>query len=420
MPDIQTLILYCTLFISLFFEIFMLITYFEVREEIAFEALHSGKAHRDPAELPSVTIIVPSFNEETTVAATVESLLKLKYPKDKLTLLLVDDGSSDKTLEVLNTFATNPQVKVFTKENEGSKFAALNFALRHTTSDLVGCLDADSFVDPDALQHIIPYFDDEAIMAVTPTIKVHEPKTILQHVQKVEYSWGVFLRRMLSSMNALYVTPGPFSIFRTSVFQELGGYRHAHHTEDMELALRMQKNRYKIVNALGAHVYTITPEKLGALYKQRTRWTYGFLNNALDYKDMFFNKKYGNIGMFVLPIATLSIFTTLYAASNFLWSTGQKIVKYVDIHNATGWGISLPHNFSFDWFYINTGSIAIISMMTIVLSLTMLYVALKMSYGKAKIGRDVMYYLSIYMFIVPLWLGKALYNTVLGKSISWR
>ncbi|MDB5194310.1 MAG: hypothetical protein JWN50_324, partial [Parcubacteria group bacterium] len=378
MPGIQTLILYFTLFVSLFFEIFLLITYFEVREEIAFEAEHSGS---DLTDFPSVTIIVPSFNEEKTVRATVESLLELAYPKNKLTLLLVDDGSTDRTLEVLNEFKNNPQIKIFSKANEGSKFAALNFALKHTTSELVGCLDADSFVDPNALKHIIPYFKDKKIMAVTPSIKVHEPKTILQHVQKVEYSWGVFLRRMLSAVNALYVTPGPFSIFRTTVFQELGGYRHAHHTEDMELALRMQKNDYKIVNALGAHVYTVAPDKLPSLVKQRTRWSYGFLNNAIDYRDMYFNKKYGNIGVFVLPIATLSIFTTLYAASNFIWNFGKSIVKSIKIHQATGWGIGLPHHFhlSFDWFYVNTNSVALVSSMTILLSLIMLSIALKMS-----------------------------------------
>lgn len=418
MPDIQTLILYLTLFISLFFEIFLLMTYLEVKDEIKFEREHAG------AELdsyPSVSIIVPSYNEERTVRATVESLLALNYPRHLLTILLVDDGSKDRTLEVMQTYKDNPQVRIFSKQNEGSKFAALNYALKYVDTELVGCLDADSFVDPDALQQIVPYFKDETVQAVTPSIKVHEPRTILQHVQKVEYSWGVFLRRMLSSINALYVTPGPFSIFRITVFKELGGYKHAHHTEDMELALRMQKNRYKIVTALDANVYTVAPEKLNDLVKQRTRWSYGFLNNAIDYRDMYFNKSYGHIGIFVLPVATLSIFTTLYAASNFVIASVRNVLKFIRIHNATGWGLHLPHHaFSFDWFYINTSNIAIVSSMTICLSLIMLAIAIKMSDGKLKIGKDVVYYLSLYIFIVPLWLSRALYNTVLGKSITWR
>ena len=245
--------------------------------------------------------------------------MALDYPKDRFSLIVVDDGSTDGTQKSLDEFRSNPQIKIFKKEN-GGKSTALNFALEKVESELVGCLDADSFVTPDALKRIVPYFLDAEVMAVTPSIKIHEPKTILQHVQRIEYNWGVLLRRILASMNALYVTPGPFSIFRVSVFKELGPYRHAHHTEDMEMALRMQKNHYKIVNSHSAHVYTVGPEKFKGLYKQRVRWAYGFLNNAFDYRDMYFKKEYGNIGLFILPIATLSIFTTLYAAGRFVWA----------------------------------------------------------------------------------------------------
>jgi poly-beta-1,6-N-acetyl-D-glucosamine synthase len=416
MAGVQSIILYSTLFVSLFFEVFLLITYFEVRDEIKFEKDHTLK---EPKSFPSVTIIVPSFNEEKTVKATVESLLKLNYPKDKLTLLLIDDGSTDNTLKVLNTFKDNPQVRVFSKQNEGSKFAALNFGLTKTDTDLVGCLDADSFVDPNALKHIVPYFDDKGVMAVTPSIKVHDPKTILQQVQKIEYNWGIFLRRILASIDALYVTPGPFSIFRTQVFRDLGGYKHAHHTEDMEMALRMQKNRYRIVNSLSAHVYTVAPEQLKSLYKQRVRWSYGFLNNAIDYKEMFFNKKYGHIGFFVLPIATLSVFTTMYAASRLIWGATKTVWKSYELHAATNWSLHAP-KLNFDWFYWNTSLSAVLGTIAVIFALGMLLLALRTAEGKTRIGKDLVYYLSIYMFIVPLWMGKALYNTIFGRSITWR
>lgn len=416
MATLQSIILYCSLFISLFFEVFLLITYFEAREEIKAEKEYYK---REPAEYPSVTIIVPCYNEEKTVGATIESLLALNYPKDKFELILVDDGSKDNTLALLRSYESNPQIRVFTKEN-GGKASALNFVLEnHVKTELVGCLDADSFVDSDALRHMVPHFANPEIKAVTPSIKVYEPKTVLQHVQKVEYSWGIFLRRMLSSVGALYVTPGPFSIFRLDVFKELGGYRHAHQTEDMELALRMQKNHYKFVSALNAVVYTVTPAKLKTLYKQRRRWTYGFLNNAIDYRDMYFNKQYGNIGVFVLPIATVSIFFTLFAAATFVWHGLVSLWKSFAVHQAIGWSIQTPH-FSFDWFYVNTGLISVISSITIMLTVSLLMVALTMANGKLKLGKDVVYYLTIYMFIVPLWLASAAYNTIFSKSVSWR
>ena len=81
----------------------------------------------------------------------------------------------------------------------------------------------------------------------------------------------------------------------------------------------MQKNGLRIANAHNAYVYTVGPSKFDGLYKQRVRWAYGFLNNAIDYKNMYFNRRYGNIGVFVLPMATFSILSTLYAAGNFIW-----------------------------------------------------------------------------------------------------
>jgi cellulose synthase/poly-beta-1,6-N-acetylglucosamine synthase-like glycosyltransferase len=413
---IQTLILYFVLFVSLFFEIFLLITYFEVKDELKFEEEHLKKKL---SSFPSVTIIVPCFNEEATVKATVESILALDYPKDRLDLILVDDGSTDSTFKMLKSYEDSSRIRVFKKEN-GGKHTALNFALEHVRTELVGCLDADSFVAADALQRIVPYFEDKTIMAVTPSIKVHEPKTILQKVQKIEYVWGIFLRRMLASIEALYVTPGPFSIFRITVFKELGGYRHAHQTEDMEMALRMQKNRYRIANSVGAHVFTVAPPKLSPLYKQRRRWTYGYLKNAFDYRDMYFNKKYGNIGLFILPIGTLSIFSTLYAAGNFVVATVKRLIKYVQIHNATGWGMHFSYHFSFDWFFLNTGVIAIITALTIILSISLLFVGLNLAKDKVRPSLDMLYYLTIYIFIVPLWLAGAVYNSVFSRRISWR
>lgn len=411
------LILYTTLFISLFFEVFLLITYFEIRDEVKLEKDHVAL---DLLTYPSVSIIVPSYNEERTVRATIESLLKLDYPKDKITLLLVDDGSTDGTLAVLNEYKNIPYVEVMTKQNEGSKFSALNFALSHVTTELVGCLDADSFVDSQALKKIVPYFADAETMAVTPAVRIHDPKTFFQRIQHVEYMWGVLLRRVLASINGLYVTPGPFSIFRIRVFEDLGGYAFAHHTEDMEMALRMQKNGYKIANSPGAYVYTVGPDKLKSLYKQRVRWSYGFLNNAVDYRDMYFNKKYGAFGLFVLPIATFSIFSTLFAAIQLVWHYLAKIPDVITKYQAVGIGSpSMPH-VSFNWFFVNTGTGSLLTMVAVMLSLTILAFALDLTEGKVRLSRGVVFYLTIYIFIVPLWLAKATYATVRRQPITWR
>ncbi len=414
MAETQTLILYGSLFTSLFFEVFLFITYLEVREELKFEEKHIGK---DIKQFPTATIIVPCFNEEHTVGKTIKSILTLDYPRNKLSVILVNDGSTDRTMRELNKFKNHPQIKILSKKN-GGKHTALNLALEKVESELVGCLDADSFVNSDALKRIVPFFDDSNIMAVIPSIKVFEPRSVLQYIQKIEYSWGIFLRRMLSSLGALYVAPGPFSIFRTQVFRELGGYREGHHTEDLEIAMRMQKHHYKIVNSHGAHVYTTAPKRFPALYKQRVRWTYGFLNNAIDYREMFFNKKYGHIGIFILPIATSSIFSTLYIISNTLWNGLSKVfdalVKFQTI------GFNWKSSFSFDWFFIDTGVVPFLTLSAILMTLVILYLSIKLADGRFRFTRGIFYYLILYIFLAPLWLSKAVFSTIFRRQISWR
>lgn len=415
MNEIQTFTLYGSLFISLFFEVFLLITYLEVREDIKLE---DEMLKKDLNHFPTVSVIVPVWNEEKTLLATIQSLLNLNYPKDRLTLMIVDDGSTDGTWELMKSLSSHPQVQIFQKEN-GGKHTAVNFALERVTTDLVGCLDADSFVTQDALKKIIPYFEDEKIMAVTPSIKVYEPSNVLQHIQKTEYSWSIFLRRMLSSMGALYVTPGPFSIFRTKVFRDLGPYRYAYMTEDMEMAMRMQKNHYKIVNSHGAHVYTVTPHTLKSLVKQRTRWSYGFLNNAIDYKGLFFKREYGNFGIFIMPIATLSLFTSLIMVGNVLFNGGSKIFDFIQRFRAVGfnWKFTVP---SFDWYFVNTGVLPLVVITALSLTLFILYLSLKLSDGKFKISRGLFYYLFLYAFMTPLWLSRAIFHTLFKKRVTWR
>ena len=140
------------MFITLYFQIFLLVSFFEKR-----------KKHTQTKEYKnlSTTIIVPCYNEERTVQRTIESLLGLDYPKDKLTIMVIDDGSTDGTWNAIQAYTHHENVTAMQKENEGSKFAALNFALTHVTTELVGVLDADSWVAQDALIRYMEFFDDE-------------------------------------------------------------------------------------------------------------------------------------------------------------------------------------------------------------------------------------------------------------------
>jgi len=413
MTPIDNILIYIFLFISLYFEVFFLITFLEYRNKPEKKLLL-------PNKLPTVTIMVPCWNEERTVAKTIKSLLALDYPKNKLQIFAIDDGSTDGTWNIIKRFEKNPQVQIFKKEN-GGKHTALNHGLDYIDTDLVGCLDADSFVHPNALKEIVRIFaSDEKIMAVTPAIVIHNPKTWIQIIQKAEYLLSVFIRKVASLIDALFVTPGPFSIFRTSVIKEMEGYRHGHNTEDLELALRLQKNHYKIGNCPNAYVYTTGPKTLKDLYRQRVRWTHGFLENAKDYREMFFTKKYGNLGILMLPVALISIFTALYFTMILFVSVMEKLISKILEWTTVGINIQTQQFSIPDIFFINTDSMIFITIALISITVILILIGKNMVGEKLSISRDMIYYLFLYGFIAPFWLAKSVYNSVLAKRSTWR
>src|SRR3989344_1310958 len=229
MASIADIIFFILLFLSVYVQVFFLVTFLENRKKIIVR-----NENIKLSQYPTVTIVVPCFNEEKTVSKTVDSLLNLNYPKDKIKILLINDGSTDKTAEIINQFSRYPNIKIFHKEN-GGKYTALNLGLEHLETDFFGGLDADSFVDSESLIRIMSCFEqDSSLMAVAPSLLVYNPKSIIQKVQKAEYNMGVYLKKMLGFLGAIHVAPGPLTIFRSRVFNELGPYRHGHNTEDME------------------------------------------------------------------------------------------------------------------------------------------------------------------------------------------
>lgn len=408
----NNILAYILLFSALYFEVFLLITYFEVRKKIkssVFDEISNSK-------LPSVSIIVPCWNEENTILKTVFSLLKLDYPREKLSIIVVDDGSTDKTWNVLQRFNRNKQITLLKKEN-GGKHTAVNLGISVSKSDLVGCLDADSFVHPQALKRIANRFSDSSVMAVTPSMKINNPQNYLELIQKVEYVIGIFIRKIFSHLNALYITPGPFSIFRREVFAMIGEYKKAHNTEDLEMALRMQKNRMRIDNAHDAYVFTTAPNTLRKLYKQRVRWTYGFLKNAIDYRKMFFRPEYGHLGVMILPLAGFSIFSSLYFAGTVLFdSIKSALLKIEEIRTV---GLSWT-GFNLDLFYIDTRVMVFLTLAALMGTVAIIFISRSLAQERMRPGKELVYFLAIYSIIVPFWMARAVFNVIFAKSTKWR
>jgi cellulose synthase/poly-beta-1,6-N-acetylglucosamine synthase-like glycosyltransferase len=405
-------VMYPFLFLSMYFQVLLLVSFFENKKNIQKEEFQKISHY------PSVAVAVPCWNEEKTLPATLDSLLALDYPKDKLSIIVVDDGSKDATLAIAKVYEYNHpgRIRVLTKEN-GGKHSAVNMALHNSESDLFGCLDADSFVTPHTLKIIASYFEkDEETMAVTPCIHVTKPETLIQRMQAIEYLMGVFLRKAYGQLDAIQVTPGPFSIFRREVFDIIGDYRKAHNTEDFEITLRMHKHHLKIVNSHKALVYTVGPATARGFFFQRLRWARGFMENSIDYKELFFKKKYGNFGVFTLPMAFMFMFYGIYAAVFSYYSFFSQISLYVRKWSTVGLYFKMP---SFDIFYFNTTVMSFLIMVLLSMFLLVLYIGNMLSDDKQEFYRNFPLFFLLYPIFVPLFLGRAIVDTILNHKNEW-
>jgi len=412
--SIPNLILYILIFSSVYVQVFFFVTFLENRKKII---IRNGKIKL--LRYPAVTITVPCWNEEKTVYKTVRSLQNLNYPKDKVQIFLIDDGSTDGTFNIIRKFEKHPNIKIFHKKN-GGKYTALNLGLENTQTDFFGGLDADSLVDSESLVRIMSYFEkDESAMAVAPSVVAYNSKNIIQNAQKVEYNMGIYLKKMLGFLGAINVTPGPLTIFRKKVFDELGPYRHGHNTEDMEIAYRMQKNHYKIEHCNDAYVYTNTPKTINKLYRQRLRWIYGFINNTIDYRNVLFNKKYGNFSLFTLPMGIISIVSVSYLFGRIIYYLTDFLYSKIIFFNTLGWQFNI-HAFNFDPFFINMRSLIFLTATVYFFMIFAIIFGKKMVSGKFGLSFDMLYFFPVFIIIAPFWLLKAVYNTILSRKPAWR
>lgn len=260
-------------------------------------------------KMPLVNVLVPVYNGADVIINTLKALINLDYPKKKI--IVINDDSTDNTREVVENFIKdyNYIILINRKKESGqvTKAPALNEGLKYIDEGLVACVDDDTIVSRDGLKHIIPYFYDEKVGAVISTIKPLEIKTLWEKIQRLEYIFSTFVRKLMAKIDTLHITPGALSVYRKEVFDKYGGFDEANITEDLEIAMRLHYNGYKVKIATESVVYTKVPENFKALWRQRVRWFRGFIYNNWKYKEMFMNKKYSLMGLFQYPLNIITL-----------------------------------------------------------------------------------------------------------------
>lgn len=298
---------------------------------------------------PPVSVLVPAYNEEETIVASVQSILQLRYPDFEV--IVIDDGSRDATRDrLIETFdlrqapATrdpqlptapiravyrsprHPNLVLVEKEN-GGKADALNAGINQARMPLFCAVDADSVLQHDSLARITrPFLDDPRTIAVGGDVRLANgcrvsggflesvglPAKLLPRIQIVEYLRAfLFARLGWSPMNALLIVSGAFGLFRTAVVVEAGGYRTSTIGEDMDLVVRLHRHcrqlrrPYRITFVPDPVCWTEAPEDLRTLRHQRRRWQQGLMESLWTNRRLLFHPRGGAAGWLAFPAALL-------------------------------------------------------------------------------------------------------------------
>jgi cellulose synthase/poly-beta-1,6-N-acetylglucosamine synthase-like glycosyltransferase len=295
---------------------------------------------------PVISILAPAHDEERTVTESVRSLLTLRYPS--LEVVVVNDGSDDGTLAKLQRdfdlvqihaapirrriqtrpmrglyrSRRTPALVVVDKEN-GGKADALNAGLLVATGDLACAIDADTIVEPDALQRMIrPFLLDDRVVAAGGTLRVvngcevssgrvvrqRAPRRFVEGVQAVEYLRAFLAGRVgWNRIGGNLIISGAFGLFRREPMIAAGGYRHDTVGEDMELVVRMRRLGHergapeRIVFVPDPVAWTEVPRRLRVLARQRERWHRGLADVIERHRGIVFNPRYRAMGLVVAP-----------------------------------------------------------------------------------------------------------------------
>lgn len=322
-----------------------------LRKKSKYTEREVGLFNKYPEMAPGISVVAPAYNEEVIIIDNVNSLLNLDYPKFEV--IISNDGSKDRTLDLLiENFqlvevpypyieklkckpvkrifrSTNPlysKLVVVDKENGGTKADAMNAGVNIAQYDYFINTDVDCLLAPDTLSRVIlPVLDSkETVIAVGATMRmvngceiehgaitrVRPPDRIVPTFQETEYLRSYLVAKMgWSVFNAIPNVSGGFGLFNTSVVLESGGFDPLSHAEDMDMTLRMiaymkdSGRKYKIVQIPDTCCWTEGPQNLKVLRRQRTRWGRGLLQIFMVHRRFLFNRKYGKMGLLVMPYA---------------------------------------------------------------------------------------------------------------------
>ena len=288
---------------------------------------------------PSVSVVIPAYNEEKNIQECVDSVFNSNYPKEKMEVIVVDDGSKDNTLKILKKYKN---IHVL-RQNHLGKVEALNLGVRNSTHQFVFTVDADTTLDENCIKELMMPFADEIVGATTGNNTVKNKKSLVSYFQNIEYHFINLIANSFSTVfnNGIWFS-GSLACYRKATLKKIGHFKKDTLAEDQDIALEMRKAGYKTINSPRAFGHTVVPATFKELYRQRARWWIGTLQSIVKNKSLFSRKSSPSILFFYI--------------SQFWWSFYAFLSLPLIIYQVNYW---LPYNtqsslsifnYFFKWF----------------------------------------------------------------------
>jgi cellulose synthase/poly-beta-1,6-N-acetylglucosamine synthase-like glycosyltransferase len=407
MFEIPLWIIYCIFFLEFFVSFSFLALY--VRAKLKSSEILPIK------NFPEVTFVIPAYNCSNILNHTVDSIKQLDYPPNKIDILIVNDASTDNTLEVAKKLAKKySRIIVLTKKH-GGKADSVNFGIKKSKTKLICVLDSDTLLKEDILKKAILLFNKPSVVAVATRFKALNNDRFIERMQNVEYAITGFYRDIMGKSSALPLTPA-FTVFKKEFFEKHGYFDVDNLTEDFEMGLKIQSNHYDINYVSDSYAITEVPNTFRKFFRQRLRWGYGTLHNYDKYKSLFFKKDYGDLGVFILPIwflgMLISSFILLLGVYVFIQNSIEFIQKLL-----VGWLPTFSFNFShFIWSLLDLR--VLLTSFSIILGL-LLFLFIRYELRENIRLKDYILFILIYLWLLALTSIWSLGYFIRGKKPNW-
>ena len=344
-----------------------------------------------PNYYPSLSVIIPAYNEEKVIAHTIEALIHEDYPKKEI--IVVNDGSTDKTLEIAKRY--KKQIKIITKKN-GGKASALNYGTRYCSGEVIVVVDADTIIGLGSLKELVKGFESDKVAAVAGNVKIRNRNNLITWCQALEYITSIQIaRRAFDYFGSIPIVPGALGAFTKSSLVESGMYDKSTIVEDFDATLKVAKSGFVIQGTTKATAYTEAPTTITDFIKQRKRWYRGNLQVYLRHLNVLSNPRFGFLQRLSFPFMIMSAIVMPFVGLIVLASTILLLIQ--------GGLLFVLQIFSF----------------FIILQILQSLLALRIDGENARIAGLAIFFVIGYKQLLDFLLIRAIFETVFKKKAKW-